>query len=531
MGTKGSAMLAMLTIHVNQQVSVDALTEAAWGQHVTAGTASTLLSHIWRLRQLLEPNRRSGQSPQVLLNDAGGYRLVGSPSSIDSLFFAESSARVRDQLAAGRLDDALTGADAALARWRGRPYGSAADAEWAQPAVARLDELRAQLQERRIAALLGLGALDTALSDLMSLIAALPFHEALRALQMEALHRSGRREQALEAFHDARRTLVDQVGIEPGRDLQILHRRILDDDPTLAGQRTVETPVRTADPVAREVEDDERIPNQHPPAGTYLPPILTPLIGRDTELAQLQQLVGAHRLVTISGPAGCGKTRLAVEVARSAAGAFDDGVWFVDLVAINDPMLVVDVVISTIGFVPSADATPIQDLKAYLNARRVLVVVDNCEHLLAAVASMAEEVLGEPAGVRSAPASLPPAASGSACPARSGGCWNHSRCPHPTIRARCRIPLPCGSSCSDSAQRIRLSISTSGRWATWCGSASPWTVCRYRSSSQPHAPRPFRSPKSPTRSVRTPIGYAGTAERNTTTGRRCTPRSTGATGC
>jgi predicted ATPase/DNA-binding SARP family transcriptional activator len=368
-GTKGSAMLALLAIHVNEQVSVDALTEAAWGGRPGAGAASTLLSHIWRLRQLLEPGRRRGEAPRVLLNDAGGYRLVGSPATVDSLFFAEAAAQVRDQLAAGRPAEALDGADAALARWRGRPYGPAADAEWARPAVARLEELRATLQERRIAALLGLGALDTALSDLRPLLAALPFHEALRGLQMEALHRSGRTEEALQAYAAARRDLVEGVGIEPGRDLQELHRRILDDDPALSGPRTV---------TARE--------------GLHLPPTLTPLLGRDTELHRLSGLVAEHSLVTISGPAGAGKTRLAVEVARAVA--LPDGVWFVDLVGVDDPSLLVDVVISTIGFVPSADATSLEDLAAYLGSRRVLLVLDNCEHLLAAVAELVETVLG-----------------------------------------------------------------------------------------------------------------------------------------
>lgn len=397
-GTKGSAMLALLAIHVNEQVSVDALTEAAWGEHAGAGAASTLLSHIWRLRQLLEPGRRRGVAPRVLLNDADGYRLVGSPASLDSLFFAEAAARVRDQLAAGVPEAALGGADAALARWRGRPYGPAADAEWAWPAVARLEELRAQLQERRISALVRLGALDTALSDLRPLVAAMPFHEALRALQMEALHRSGRTEQALEAFADARRTLVEGVGIEPGRDLQELHRRILDDDPTLTGPRTVTEPLT---PVARESPSSAMTAEGRPAeaaAGVHLPPALTPLLGRDTELARLCPLVEEHGLVTISGPAGAGKTRLAVDVARAVAHEFADGVWFVDLVGVDDPSLLVDFVISTVGFVPSADATPQQDLSAYLSGRRVLLVLDNCEHLLTAVAALVEAVLGSASG-------------------------------------------------------------------------------------------------------------------------------------
>ncbi|MBM9466672.1 AfsR/SARP family transcriptional regulator [Nakamurella leprariae] len=394
LGTKGPAMLALLTIHANEHVSVDALTAAAWGDHAPAGVASTLLSHIWRLRQLVEPDRRSGRPPQVLLNDAGGYRLVGTPSTIDSLFLAETTARVRDALSAGRLDAALGRADEALSRWRGRPYGRAADADWARPAVARLDELREHLQERRIAVLVALGALDTALSDLRPLLAACPFHETLRALQMEALHRSGRTEQALEAYHEARRTLLDELGIEPGRDLRALHRRILDDDPDLAGPPTTTTaPITARGPGPAEPPD---VAPPRPSAGVHLPSTLTPLIGRDADVSRLVRLLKDQQLVTITGPAGSGKTRLALEVARTGAEAYEEGVWFVDLVGVDDPTLVVDVVASTIGFVPSADATPVQDLRRYLTDRRVLVVLDNCEHLLASVASMVQVVLDDP---------------------------------------------------------------------------------------------------------------------------------------
>ncbi len=391
-GTKGSAMLALLTIHVNQQVSVDALTEAAWGDHVSTGAASTLLSHIWRLRQLLEPDRRSGDAPAVLLNDDGGYRLIGTADTVDSLFLAHASSRVRDDLNAGRLDAARTGADEALDRWRGRPYGRAADADWARPMVARLDELHEQLQERRIAALVGLGALDTALSDLRPLIAALPFHESLRALQMEALHRSGRTEQALEAFQDARRTLVDEVGIEPGRDLQTLHRRILDGDPTLVAAAPARVTVTAAEPA--------RLPAVSPPrpsADVHLPPTMAALIGRDVEVDRIRSLVAQHRLVTISGPAGCGKTRLAVEVGRVLAETFADGVWFVDLVGVGDPASIADVVASTIGFLPSADTSSADNVRRYLATRRVLLVLDNCEHLLTAAAAFAEGVLDDDA--------------------------------------------------------------------------------------------------------------------------------------
>lgn len=377
-GTRGAAMLALLTINVNQRVSVDALMEAAWGDHVSPGAASTLASHVWRLRQLLEPGRDRRQSPSVLVNDSDGYRLVGGPSTVDSLLFAEAVGEVRDLLAAGHAQAAVRRADSALALWRGRPYGGFADAEWAQSSVARLEELRGQLQERRIAGMLAAGAVDAALSDLAPLIAAMPFRESLRALQMAALYRSGRGEEALQAYQKARRSLLDEVGIEPGAELQEMHQRILNNDPAL--DRRIE---QRAALLPREVE-------------VHLPAALTPLVGRAHVAERLVALIRDHRLVTITGAAGCGKTRVAVDVARAVAQDFPNGVWFVDLTAVSDVELVVDLVVSTIGFAASPGATPLQDLRRYLQSRRVLLVLDNCEHVLAGVDEIVRVTLGDP---------------------------------------------------------------------------------------------------------------------------------------
>lgn len=377
-GSRGAAMLSLLTIQVNQRVSVDALMDAAWGEGVTDGSPSTLESHIWRLRQLLEPGRARRQPATVLISDAAGYRLVAGSSSVDSLSFGACLSEVRDLLAGGRADAALRRADTALALWRGRPYGLFADRDWAAPAIARLEEVRSHLQERRIEALVATGALDLALADLQPLIAGLPFREQLRGLQMEALYRNGRTEQALQAYAQARRTLRDEVGIDPGVDLQRLHRRILDNDPALRGPG----PDRTITVRSRGKE-------------VHLPPTLTPLIGREQELDQLTSLVTEQHLITVTGVAGSGKTRVAIGVARAVADQFVDGVWFVDLTAVSDPALVVDVIISTIGFAASAGATPIEDLRNYLQTRRLLLVLDNCEHVLPGVERVVRLGLGD----------------------------------------------------------------------------------------------------------------------------------------
>lgn len=378
-GSRAAAMLALLTINANQRVSVDALMEAAWGDRITPGAASTLTSHIWKLRQVLEPGRDRRQPPSVLVNDSDGYRLVCGPSTVDSLLLAEAAGEVRDLLAAGHAEPAVRRAESALGLWRGTPYGAFAEADWASTAVARLEELRGQLQERRIVGLLASGAVDAALSDLPPLIAAMPYRESLRACEMEALYRGGRGEEALEAYAEARRTLVDEVGVEPGPHLQELHRRILQNDPTLIPP----TPAPRAASSPRPVE-------------VHLPLTLTSLVGRADVLGRLTELVRTSQLVTVIGAAGCGKTRIAVEVARAVAQEFPDGVWFVDLTAVSDPDLVVDATVSTIGFAGSTGATPLQDLRRYLQHRRMLLVLDNCEHVLDSVDQLVRVTLGDP---------------------------------------------------------------------------------------------------------------------------------------
>jgi len=373
-GIRAAAILALLTIHVNRRVSTEALMDAVWGERVTSGAASTLESHVWRLRQWLEPERPRRAPPTILINDAGGYRLIGTAHTIDSLAFEHIAEDVRGLLAAGQAMTALTRADDALALWRGRPYGRFADEDFARAAVARLEEVHRQLVERRVDAMLGVGDFDGVLADLTSLIASDPFRERLWEQRILALYRAGRVEQSLRAFQEVRSMLTNEIGHEPGVELQDLHRRILTQDPGLL-------PRRRAHAASRHQVD------------VHLPLSLSPLIGRDSDLARLSGWVATNRLVSVVGTAGCGKTRLAVEVARNTAATFPDGVWLVDLTAVSEPTLVVDLVISTIGFTSSPAGSPIEELREYVSDRRMLLVLDNCEHVLPAVAHIVETAL------------------------------------------------------------------------------------------------------------------------------------------
>ncbi|WP_420111028.1 AfsR/SARP family transcriptional regulator [Pseudactinotalea sp.] len=374
-GARAATILAMLVIHANRRVSVEALLDATWGRDATEASVSTLESHVWRLRQLLEPHRAQRQPPTVLLNENNGYRLVADGHAVDSVAFARLSRDVDDLLAVGKADNAIMRADEALELWRGQPYGSLGEQPWAQPAVARLDELRRHTCEARIDALIAVGRVEQALADLEPLIADAPFRERLRAQQMLALYRSARPDEALAAFQRARSALIDELGSEPGSELRTLHAKILQQDSALDG--APRSSPRT--PAARDI---------------HLPPSLAPLLGRAADVTHLSALLDSESLVTLTGAAGIGKTRLAIEVGRTAADRFPDGVWFADLSMLDDADLVVNTVISTIGIVSVPASTPLEDLANYCRGRRMLLILDNCEHVVAAVSHLVSTVLG-----------------------------------------------------------------------------------------------------------------------------------------
>ena len=363
-GARIEAALALLLIHAGQAVSTDALAEAMWGDQDRARSATTLDSHVWRLRKLLEPERAPGSPPTVLLREPGGYRLVVAADRIDSVRYAALAAEAGELLVHGAAARALRCAEEAGALWRGRPYGAAADRPWAAPATARLEEIRGHLRETHVGALLATGAADRALAELEAALAEEPLRERLWASRMIAYCDLGRRSDALAAYAEARAALVDELGIEPGPELRALRAQLLRDD---AGARK-------------------------PSATHTLPATRSRLVGRDRELAAVLARLGTDPLCTLVGPAGCGKTRLAVEVARQAAPGYPDGAWFVDLTSAS-PDRVLDTVASTLGLPLSGPADPTEALRRYTSARRLLVVLDNCEHVLDAAAELVDALL------------------------------------------------------------------------------------------------------------------------------------------
>ncbi len=401
-GLRPGVILAFLTISANARVSVESLYEAVWDGAPPAGAASTLESHVWRLRQVLEPNRAARTAPSVLLNEAGGYRLVVADDDVDSRRFARLVHAVGDAARDGQPERAVKLAADAEALWRGRPYEPFSDADWARATVAGLTELHEQLAELRNDALLALDHPDQALADLERCITENPYRERLWALRMRALFRLGRSEEALQTYQQARRMLVDEVGVGPGAELQQLHQQILRQDEAAAPERPTpatgpgDAATTRAAPTGARRDGVAAAPAPRTlrrAVETHVPARVTPLLGRESELSALGTLLRTERLVTITGAAGCGKTRLGTEVARDLTELCADGIWFVDLSTIDTADAVAEVVVSTIGFDARPGLPPAAALQEYLAGKDLLLVLDNCEHLLPKVAWLAEDLL------------------------------------------------------------------------------------------------------------------------------------------
>jgi DNA-binding SARP family transcriptional activator len=267
-------------MHRGEPVSADVLTQAMWGEDAPPTAGRTLQVNVSRLRHALGP------AAERLQTVGGGYRLRVEPGELDAERFE------RDCAGASGLPPAETARALreALAMWRGPSLVDVRYEAWAQSEIRRLEELKAMAVEALIDAEMALGDHARLVGELEALVAEHPLRERLRAQQMLALYRSGRHADALAAFRAARVVLDEQLGLEPGPELRDLERQILVHDPSLAAPLQAE----------------------RPPA----PP--TPTFGRDEDVRSVLDALGQTRLLTLTGPGGVGKTRLAIEVARAA---------------------------------------------------------------------------------------------------------------------------------------------------------------------------------------------------------------------
>jgi predicted ATPase/DNA-binding SARP family transcriptional activator len=346
---KQRALLAMLLLRRGELVSTVALVEGLWGGRPPASAVKTVQVYIANLRTLL--------GKELIETGPGGYVLRTGPETIDAGRFDELIGHGRDLFGAGKTGVARERLGEALALWRGPPLAEFVSESFVRDEIRRLEELRLVARELLLESELALGRHAEAVLELEALVREQPLRESLRGLLMVALYRSGRQADALAAYRDARSTLLDGLGLDPGESLQQLQTAILNHE-------------RALDPPPSSV----RTTNLPAPASSF--------IGRRKEVSAVAALLhdGGGRLVTLTGPGGSGKSRLAIEAAAAAAGNYPDGVFWVGLASMRDPALVMEAIAQTLG----ATEGPAEQI----GNRKLLLLLDNFEQVIDAAAEL-----------------------------------------------------------------------------------------------------------------------------------------------
>ena len=371
LGTKERLLLARLLIQPGVVVSTDALIDALWRAEPPENARNALQAVVTRLRRTLGLPAR-----ELLRARPPGYLLAVDRAQVDACRFEDLVTAGRQRLpddpqaASAVLDDALR-------LWRGAALHDVAEEEFARAEIDRLDALRMTALEARIDAELALNRHTDVLAELTALVAEHPLREHLRSQLMLALYRSGRQADALEVYRQTRAALVEELGVEPGPELTTLYQQMLRQDAAVAPPRPVSVRAR-------------------------LPARITPFIGRAAELADLCAVLRRSRLVTVLGPGGSGKTSLALEAVRELISndteRWPDGAFFADLAAVTDPGRVSASVAAALGLRggPAGAGTLTtaeQLIEAFTRDRALLLVLDNCEHLSDAVATLTDRIL------------------------------------------------------------------------------------------------------------------------------------------
>jgi predicted ATPase/DNA-binding SARP family transcriptional activator len=372
---KVRALLADLLVHHKRLVPADRLIDDLWGDELPANPTSALQLKVSRLRHALE--QAEAGAGKLVVSQRPGYLLQGVS---DADMFAELTSQ------ALKLEDPRARAaalDEALGLWRGPAFADFAEEDFARQAAQRLEEQRLGALEAQAEARLELGEHTLLIAELSELVERHPLRERLRALQMRALYRAGRQGEALAGFLALRERLAEDLGVDPSPELIALHQSILEQDPALSPPPAQVTPA---------------------PPRTNLPSPLTGLIGRRQAMNSVRELLREGRLITLTGVGGVGKTRLALEVAHQAIGYHPDGVWLIELAGhfqdrgLPDVNLVAQRIAAVLGVrddrMAGAAATSSADVLAdALRAKRLLLVLDNCEHIVDPVAKLVEQLL------------------------------------------------------------------------------------------------------------------------------------------
>ncbi|MBQ0849520.1 winged helix-turn-helix domain-containing protein [Streptomyces sp. BH-SS-21] len=391
-GARLRALLTVLALRPGRTVSVTALVDEVWGADPPADAPGALQALVGRLRKAL--------GADAIGSDEGGYRLRAAADDVDLHRFERLAGEGSRALADGDPGKAAVILDDALALWQGPALADLPDrtAESSRREARRLDARRA-----RLGAALALGHAEQSLPDLTALCDTHPLDEPLQALRLRALRDAGRAAEALAAYESVRRLLADRLGTDPGPELRALHTELL--RASYSGG-----PEAAPGGSGSEAAQGRRggAPRERPGALGNLRARLTSFVGRDGDLATIRGDLAGARLVTLLGPGGAGKTRLSQEAAESVARDLPDGVWLAELAPVADPDAVPEAVLTAVGAretvlrgagaeelraVTDRHDDPLVRLTEHCAKRRMLIVLDNCEHVVDAAARLVEQLL------------------------------------------------------------------------------------------------------------------------------------------
>jgi predicted ATPase/DNA-binding SARP family transcriptional activator len=368
-GRRQRSLTAILALEGGRIVSAARLIDLLWPGTEPADPINALQHQISRLRAAI--------GREAVVRDEAGYGLDVTPDRVDALRFEQLATLGHDQLANGATDDARAALHEALSLWRGPALLGFEGEDWATPESARLERLRLDALEDRIEADLDAGLHREVIGEIEQRTGEHPFRERLWGLLMLAQYRSGRQSDALLTYQGVRKLFAEEKGLDPGPELQRLEAAIISQLRSLEHGGTVAAATRV------------------PVVGNLAAP-LTRFVGRHDLLPDVRRAVREHRLITLIGPGGTGKTRLAIEVGLASAGEFRNGCWLVDLTPSTDPDDVPSAVSGVLetnarGGRRAADET--ERAIASLGDGHVLLILDNCEHVLDGVTRFVEAAI------------------------------------------------------------------------------------------------------------------------------------------
>ncbi|WP_329120884.1 AfsR/SARP family transcriptional regulator [Streptomyces sp. NBC_01353] len=429
---KVRALLASLLVDTGRPVATHRLVDDLWGEEPPGNPLRALQAKVSQLRRVLEEAEPGGRD--LLVSRAPGYQLTLAEGALDTERFAALAARARAVSDPVRRVALFA---EALEVWRGPAFADFADEPFTRAAVNRLEEEWLVVHEDAAEARLAAGEHALLVGELAELVERHPLRERLRAVQLRALYRSGRQSEALAGYEELRVRLAEDLGLDPSPELVELQRAMLRQDPALdavrgeasvagggagGGRRPVEGAASTRNGDVRDPASlspsgsvpsgDEssgagvEVPAQGPgavrgEARGNLPVAISGLVGREEAVEEIRELLAGRRLVTLTGPGGVGKTRLAVEAAGQAWELFPDGAWLVELAGAHGELAEVVAAAMELrddgawGIRPEAGRTPggAERLAAVLRGKRMLLVLDNCEHVIDEAAALTELLL------------------------------------------------------------------------------------------------------------------------------------------